>query len=109
MPLHGGLDGNQLQRCASESSPFEPSTNNVVCETNKACKVFKPRTPPDEGRGGQSPDDGGDEQDDMVCYKGGIAVEHNYQMCDVTSKLQKNHLDSPRLTSRSENHRYDPR
>ncbi len=58
----------------------------AVCKTDKACKPFKPRTPVDDGRGGQLPDDG-DEQDDMVCYKGGIAVEHNYQMCDVTSKF----------------------
>lgn len=56
----------------------------TVCKTDKSCKPFKPRTPVDDGRGGQSPEDGED-QDDMVCYKGGIAVEHNYQMCDVTS------------------------
>lgn len=23
----------------------------------------------------------------MICYKGGLAVEQNYQMCDVTSEF----------------------
>lgn len=27
----------------------------------------------------------GDEDNDMVCYKGGLAIEQNFQMCDVTS------------------------
>jgi len=28
----------------------------------------------------------------MVCYKGGLAVEENFQMCDVTSKPGFCHL-----------------
>jgi hypothetical protein len=60
-----------------------------VCKTDKACKPFKPRTPIDDGSGGQIPDDDED-KNDMVCYKGGFAVEHNYQMCDVTSELTHN-------------------
>jgi hypothetical protein len=28
----------------------------------------------------------GEEVNDMLCYNGGLAVEHNFQMCDVTSE-----------------------
>jgi hypothetical protein len=50
---------------------------DIVCETDKACAGFKIRTP----SGQESEDD-----DPMVCYKGGLAVHENYQMCDVTSE-----------------------
>jgi hypothetical protein len=56
-----------------------------VCKTDKACKPFKPRTPIDDPNGGQLPDDD-ESENDMVCYKGSLAVEHNFQMCDVTSE-----------------------
>ncbi|KAL7420171.1 FAD-dependent urate hydroxylase [Cryptotrichosporon argae] len=51
--------------------------NCNVCKTNAACAGFKTRNP-----------DGGDvdDGDDMVCYTGGLAVEQNYQMCDVTNR-----------------------
>lgn len=31
-------------------------------------------------------DDKDDKEDQMVCYKGGLAVERNFQMCDVTNR-----------------------
>lgn len=44
-------------------------------------------------------EDGDDEVSDMVCYKGSIAVEHNYQMCDVTSQSQPLHKGRPTDTA----------
>ncbi|WWC58962.1 uncharacterized protein I303_101507 [Kwoniella dejecticola CBS 10117] len=59
--------------------------NCNVCKTDKACSAFRPRNPPSDGL--ENPDgQGEDEEDDMVCYKGGLAVQRNFQMCDVTNR-----------------------
>ena len=47
--------------------------NCNVCETNNACKALLP-TVPDEA------DDG------TVCYDGGLVVNENYQMCNITNR-----------------------
>jgi hypothetical protein len=73
--------------CGREGHWKAHPAHRTVCKSDKACKPFKPRTPIDDGNGGQLPDDGDEDKNDMVCYKGGFAVEHNYQMCDVTSRL----------------------
>jgi hypothetical protein len=58
-----------------------------VCKSDKVCAAFKPRTPIDDGSDPRLPGGDGDEDiNDMVCYKGGLAVQHNFQMCDVTSE-----------------------
>ncbi|ORX36133.1 hypothetical protein BD324DRAFT_630290 [Kockovaella imperatae] len=54
--------------------------NCNVCKEDQACSGFKSRLP---GQGGP---DGEDDTDDMVCYKGGLAVQQNFQMCDVTNR-----------------------
>lgn len=62
----------------------------LVCKNDDACAAFQTRFPGDDGTGNQ-----GNETNDMVCYKGGLAIERNWQMCDVTSEL----LPSCRLSS----------
>ena len=53
-----------------------------VCKNDQACAAFNTRIP-----GPVSTGDGSEEEeDDMVCYKGGLAVQQNFQMCDVTSE-----------------------
>jgi len=52
-----------------------------VCKNDDACAAFQTRYPGNDGTGSQ-----GNETNDMVCYKGGLAIERNWQMCDVTSK-----------------------
>lgn len=52
----------------------------AVCKNDDACAGFRPRRRPNDGS------DGEQDENDMVCYKGGIAVEENFQMCDVTSE-----------------------
>ncbi len=42
--------------------------NCNVCKTDQACNALMP-----EGTGG-------------ICYKGGLVVKENYQMCDVTNR-----------------------
>ncbi|WWD00117.1 hypothetical protein V866_007025 [Kwoniella sp. B9012] len=56
--------------------------NCNVCKTDKACSAFRPKS------GANQEDDNGDEdeEDQMVCYKGGLAVQRNFQMCDVTNR-----------------------
>ena len=54
----------------------------LVCKNDDACAAFQTRFPGDDGTGNQ-----GNETNDMVCYKGGLAIERNWQMCDVTSEL----------------------
>lgn len=107
------LEWHQLQRCvpSTSSSPSHGITPpqliyslfnlmpapipppQTVCENDSACASFAPRFPDDDlppGRGGKDGEDGegeGKGVDNMVCYKGGLAVEQNYQMCDVTSML----------------------
>lgn len=55
----------------------------VVCENDKACAAFQPRFPGDDVDRGS---DDEERESNMVCYKGGLAVQQNYQMCDVTSE-----------------------
>jgi hypothetical protein len=56
-----------------------------VCQSDKACAAFSPmgeQNPTLAAAEGQ-----GDEDDNgMVCYKGGLAIQQNHQMCDVTSR-----------------------
>jgi hypothetical protein len=60
-------------------------SDTLVCKNDKGCKGFKLRNP---GENMADPDDGDDddEENDMVCYKGGLAIEQNFQMCDVTNR-----------------------
>ena len=51
-----------------------------VCKNDQACGGFRPSTRPGDGSQGDQ------DESDMTCYKGGLAVEENFQMCDVTSK-----------------------
>ncbi|WVR04242.1 hypothetical protein IAU60_001242 [Kwoniella sp. DSM 27419] len=59
--------------------------NCNVCKTDKACAAFQPRNPTD-GEGLFHPTASDNDENDMVCYKGGLAVERNFQMCDVTNR-----------------------
>ncbi|ORY24112.1 hypothetical protein BCR39DRAFT_335530 [Naematelia encephala] len=52
--------------------------NCNVCKTSNACSALRSRVPVD--------DDGVDGADDMVCYRGGLAISENFQMCDVTNR-----------------------
>ena len=54
-----------------------------MCKDDKACKGFKLRNPVDNML---EPDDDEEDKNDMVCYKGGLAIEQNFQMCDVTNR-----------------------
>lgn len=54
----------------------------LVCKNDDACAGFQTRFPGNEGNGGAA----ANETSDMVCYKGGLAIERNWQMCDVTSE-----------------------
>ncbi|WWC67467.1 uncharacterized protein I206_101375 [Kwoniella pini CBS 10737] len=56
--------------------------NCNVCKTDKACSAFQYKSPSSD----ESEDPNGDEENDMVCYKGGLAVQRNFQMCDVTNR-----------------------
>jgi hypothetical protein len=59
-----------------------------VCENDKACASFQPRFPGEDSNKGDGNAGNNDQHEsDMVCYKGGLAVEQNYQMCDVTSEF----------------------
>lgn len=66
----------------------------LVCKNDKACKGFKLRNPVDDmvfGKDKHKDKDGDDDDDDdeipdMVCYQGGVAIERNFQMCDVTNR-----------------------
>lgn len=62
-----------------------------VCKDDRACKGFKLRNPVDgfdDPAHHHSDDDDGkdDEEKQMTCYKGGLAVDRNFQMCDVTNR-----------------------
>lgn len=50
-------------------SDSNSSDIQVVCTSDDACNAMLPT-----GSGG-------------VCYKGGVTVKENHQMCDVTSKF----------------------
>ncbi|WWC87386.1 uncharacterized protein L201_002275 [Kwoniella dendrophila CBS 6074] len=58
--------------------------NCNVCKTDKACKAFLPKSPPSDGLDKSEDED--EDENDMVCYKGGLAVQRNFQMCDVTNR-----------------------
>ncbi len=67
------------------------STCSSVCETNKACASFSPLGVENPSLRTDSPDseDQDDETNGMVCYKGGLAIQQNHQMCDVTSEWEQ--------------------
>lgn len=73
-PLCGSLaDGsNRLPRQGKECECNEgwEGINCNVCKTNKACRPFMPP--------GQ--------EDEAVCYREGLVVNENFQMCDITNK-----------------------
>ncbi|WVQ97528.1 hypothetical protein IAU59_004642 [Kwoniella sp. CBS 9459] len=86
-PLCGGLDDGDERYPRPEGELCEckegwGGINCNVCKNDKACSSFQPRYPGDDD--GSGSDDG--EENDMVCYKGGLAVERNFQMCDVTNR-----------------------
>jgi hypothetical protein len=68
----------------------------AVCENDKACAAFQPRFPGDETSNDGIDNDDDQRESDMVCYKGGLAVQQNYQMCDVTSEY-RGPLPSPEI------------
>ena len=67
--------------------PNVPSLSNhytytsSVCETDLACSGFPILGLPD------LPDDDDGLERNMTCYRGGVPVFSNHQMCDVTSTL----------------------
>lgn len=68
-----------------------------MCKKDEACSAFKSRWP----------DDGTEvKEGDMQCYKGGLAVQENFQMCDVTSESGINGSSGlgDALMRRSEDH-----
>lgn len=72
-PLCGSLaDGsNRLPRGEEQTCQCREGWEGIncnVCKTNDACNALMP-----EGEGG-------------VCYREGLVVNENYQMCDVTNK-----------------------
>ncbi|KAI7259507.1 hypothetical protein KC335_g11703, partial [Hortaea werneckii] len=73
-PLCGSLaDGsNRLPRQGKECECNEgwEGINCNVCKTNEACRPFMPP--------GQ--------EDEAVCYREGLVVNENFQMCDITNK-----------------------
>ncbi|WVQ83751.1 hypothetical protein IAT38_005895 [Cryptococcus sp. DSM 104549] len=81
-PLCGGLsDGDErYPRPDGELCDCKEGWGGIncnVCKNDKACAAFRPRS---------DSLDNGDEEDDMVCYQGGLAIEQNFQMCDVTNR-----------------------
>jgi hypothetical protein len=61
--------------------------NCNVCETDAACANFPLRGGPDGELLARIADTDVDVPvANMTCYKGGVTVEENFQMCDVTSK-----------------------
>lgn len=61
--------------------------HDLVCKDDDACAAFQTRYPGNDNKGNQ-----GNETNDMICYKGGLAIERNWQMCDVTSELLFQHF-----------------
>ena len=54
-----------------------------VCKDDSVCSAFATHRPPTSETDPRSEDD---DAEDMVCYQGGLAVNRNFQMCDVTSE-----------------------
>jgi hypothetical protein len=84
--LAGGADRyprKEGERC--ECEPGWSGINCNACEEDKVCKAFKPRYPSIQEATNRN-DDEEDDTGNMVCYKGGLAVQQNYQMCDVTNR-----------------------
>ncbi|KAI9924611.1 hypothetical protein ASPWEDRAFT_51625 [Aspergillus wentii DTO 134E9] len=85
-PVCGSLadGGNRAPRNGDTCSCGEgwEGINCNVCKTDNACNAMMP-----EGEGG-------------VCYKQGITVKQNFQMCDVTNKMILKQLDGrkPQVT-----------
>lgn len=92
-PLCGSLadPGARYPRPDGEDCKCQQGWSGIncnVCQTDKACAPLKTRWMDDGGGDGQSGKNGDDGEDDsgLICYKGGLAVEQNYQMCDVTNR-----------------------
>ncbi|KAJ9115056.1 hypothetical protein QFC22_005384 [Naganishia vaughanmartiniae] len=74
-------------RC--ECEPGWTGINCNVCQEDKVCKAFKPRYPSYQAASlskQETEEEDDDDTGNMVCYKGGLAVQQNYQMCDVTNR-----------------------
>ncbi|KAK3711683.1 FAD-dependent urate hydroxylase [Vermiconidia calcicola] len=59
--------------------------NCNVCQTNDACRAFMPE----------------DQKDEAVCFKDGLVVNENYQMCNITNRKildQLKHDGPPQAT-----------
>ncbi|WVQ75296.1 hypothetical protein IAR50_004912 [Cryptococcus sp. DSM 104548] len=80
-PLCGGLsdEDERFPRKDGELCDCKEGWGGIncnVCKNDGACAGFLPRS--------DGAEDG--DEDDIVCYKGGLAVRENFQMCDVTNR-----------------------
>ncbi|CAE6514971.1 unnamed protein product [Rhizoctonia solani] len=79
---HPRPDGEQCQ-----CSEGWTGINCNVCETDNACANFPLRGGPDGEFMTRTLDSDADVPvANMTCYKGGVTVEENFQMCDVTNR-----------------------
>lgn len=94
-PLCGSLaDGNsRYPRPEGELCECKDGWGGIncnVCQNDNACSALAPKIrkySDDESKpAGHRDDDDDDDPDRMVCYKGGLAVQQNFQMCDVTNR-----------------------
>jgi hypothetical protein len=80
--MQGRMGRPQLQRYyllfASKFTGNLPA-DCLVCKSDDACANFP--------IGGDFMRDEDETVSNMTCYKGGITVNRNFQMCDVTSKM----------------------
>ncbi|GES61432.1 transporter, ABC superfamily [Aspergillus terreus] len=85
-PLCGSLaDGHERSPRHDKTCQCHEGWTGIncnVCETDNACNAMMP-----EGEGG-------------VCYKQGVTVKENFQMCDVTNRMILKQLDGrkPQVT-----------
>ncbi|KAL4891743.1 hypothetical protein BDV59DRAFT_181660 [Aspergillus ambiguus] len=85
-PLCGSLaDGHERSPRQGQTCQCHDGWTGIncnVCETDNACNAMMP-----EGQGG-------------VCYKQGVTVKENFQMCDVTNRMILKQLDGrkPQVT-----------